>query len=223
MPDSTLHPNGPRAYDIVEIVDRRAPARLHAVVEVVQEPNLLLRLERAIQVPERAPVRWFDGDVAWQAASHVEQIDDTSIDCRLAPSFEWERAPVRQSLRAAVNNSPVLLRRVESEGNAPARPTHAVCVDISASGCRTTWPGNPPAAGDRVEIAWEVGEDDGQGCERLWITAQVARIIDLPFGKRQVGLRFEPTDADQAERVRELHQTWLNEHRRRLAAGIAAR
>ena len=224
MTDAVQTPAGPCAYDIVEIISRREAPRLHAVVEVAEEPHLLLRLERAITIPARAPVRWFDGDTAWQAASEIEHIDPTSVNCVLAPQPEWEPAPVRQSLRAAVSNAPILIRVVdEREGLvSAARPLHAVCLDVSASGCRTTWPGPPPAVDDGVQIAWEV--DDSQFDEEPhWITARVARIIDLPFGKRQIGLKFELVNPTEAERVREWHQTWLHEHRRRLASATVAR
>ena len=160
MTDAVHTPAGPGAYDVVEIVDLRETPRLHAVVEVVQDPHLLLRLERAIAIPSRAPVRWFDGDTAWQAVSEIDQIDATSVNCLLAPQPEWEPAPVRQSLRAAVSNSPILVKKVveESSFSTSRPPLHAVCLDISASGCRATWPGPPPAIGERVEIAWEVDD-----------------------------------------------------------------
>ena len=57
MTDAVHTPTGPGAYDVVEIVDLRERPRLHAVVEVVKDPHLLLRLERAIAIPSRAPLR----------------------------------------------------------------------------------------------------------------------------------------------------------------------
>ena len=210
-------PAGPTAYDIVEIVDQREAPRLHAVVESVSEPHLLLRLERAVVIPARAPVRWFDGDTAWQAASHIEHIDATSVNCQLAPPPEWEPAPVRKSLRTAVNNSPILVKVVDDSRLARGRPWHAVCLDISASGCRATWPGPAPQIGDRVEIAWEVSESYADE-EPQWVSARVARIVEMPFGTRQIGFAFELADPSQTARVREWHQGWLREHRRRLTA-----
>ena len=131
---------------------------------------------------------------------------------------EWEPAPVRQSLRATVGNSPILVKIVDESRLAAPRTVHAVCLDISASGCRSTWPGQPPSAGDRVEIAWEVGSGYDVD-EPQWVSARVVRIIELPFGKRQIGFRFELAEEAHASRVREWHQTWLGEHRRRLVAG----
>jgi hypothetical protein len=219
--DALQTPAGPCAFDVVEIVGRREASRLHAVVEVVSDPNLLLRLERAVVIPARAPVRWFDGDTAWQAVSRIEHIDETSVNCQLAPAPEWEPAPVRKSLRAAVNNSPILVKVVDENRTSSGRPWHAVCLDISASGCRATWPGQAPQIGDHVEIAWEVGDgyadDDPQ-----WIAARVARIVEMPFGTRQIGFAFDLADSSEASRVREWHQNWLREHRRRLTATIPA-
>lgn len=219
--DAVELPAGPCAFDIVEIVDRREVPRLHAVVEVVNEPHLLLRLERAVVIPAQAPVRWFDGDTAWQAVSRIEHIDATSVDCQLAPPPEWEPAPVRKSLRAAVNNSPILVRVVDGDRVATGRPRHAVCLDISASGCRATWPGRAPEMGELVEIAWEVGESFADD-EPRWISARVARIVEMPFGTRQVGFAFELADPSETARVREWHQTWLREHRRRLTSRVPA-
>ena len=217
MNDAVHTPAGPCAYDIVEIINRSETPRLHAVVEIVREPHLLLRLERAITIPSRAPVRWFDGDTAWQAASQIDHIDATSVNCQLAPQPEWEPAPVRQSLRASVSNSPILVKIVDQNRVSAGRPLHAVCLDISASGCRATWPGTPPAIGDSVEIAWDV-PDSMTDEEPHWICARVARIIELPFGKRQVGLKFDLAHPAQTSRVQDWHQTWLHEHRRRLAS-----
>ena len=219
--DAVQTPTGPCAYDVVEIVDRRGAPRLHAVVEVVNAPQLLLRLERATVIPAQAPVRWFDGDTAWQASSRIEHIDETSVNCQLAPTPEWEPAPIRNSLRAAVSNSPILIKVVDENRIASGRPCHAVCLDISASGCRATWPGKAPQIDDRVEIAWEVSESDSAEGPR-WISARVARIIEKPFGTRQIGFEFELADPSQTSRVREWHQTWLREHRRLLASRIPA-
>jgi hypothetical protein len=213
-------PAGPCAFDVVEIVGRREATRLHAVVEVVSDPNLLLRLERAVVIPAEAPVRWFDGDTAWQAVSRIEHVDETIVNCQLAPAPEWEPAPVRKSLRAAVNNSPILVKVVGENEVANRRPWHAVCLDISASGCRATWPGQAPQIGDLVEIAWEVGEYADE--DPQWIAARVARIVEMPFGTRQIGFAFQLADPSQTSRVREWHQTWLREHRRRLTERVPA-
>jgi hypothetical protein len=209
-------PAPPGAYDIVEIVDERAAARLHAVVERVENPHLVLRLERAATIPRETPVRWFDGDTAWQAVSHIETIDSMSVICQLAPPPEWELAPVRQSLRVAVDSAPILVRSIDSNAVKTGRPVHAVCVDISATGCRATWPGTPPQVGGSVEIAWEFESVDQDG-ELIWVPARIARIVPLPFGTRQVAFRFEPTDSKQASHVRDWHQIWLQEHRRLVA------
>jgi hypothetical protein len=211
--DALQTPRSPCAFDIVEIVGRGETTRLHAVVEVADEPHLRLRLERPVTVPHEVPVRWFDGDTAWQAASQIDHIDEVSVNCRLAPTPEWEPARVRQSLRAVVSNSPILIRAAEEPHARGSRPLHALCLDVSASGCRTTWPAPPPTIGDRIEIAWEV--DGGYDSEPQWITASIARVIEMPFGKRQVGLRFELAEQAHAARVREWHQKWLQESRRR--------
>jgi len=98
---------------------------------------------------------------------------------------------------------------------------HAVCLDISDSGCRASWPGRTPLVGDAVDVAWEVGDWQAED-EPGWVSARVARIVALPFGARQVGFTFEIADSNQAARVRAWHQAWLHEHRQRLIDQRAA-
>jgi hypothetical protein len=215
-------PAAPAAGDVVEIVDRLSGVRVTAVVESVTERSTyILRYDRGSRVPDEVHLRWFDGGTAWQAIAKLGVLDDTSADCELAPSEEWEPAPVRRSLRAPVDNSPLLVKIVSSTVLAKGRRVHAVCLDVSDSGCRASWPGRTPLVGDAVDVAWEVGDwqaDDEPG----WVGARVARIVALPFGARQVGFTFEIADADQAARVREWHQAWLHEHRQRLLDQRAA-
>ena len=108
---------------------------------------------------------------------------------------------MRRSLRAPVDNSPMLVKVVSSTVLAKGRRIHAVCLDISDSGCRASWPGRTPLVGDAVDVAWDVGDWQAED-EPGWVSARVARIVALPFGARQVGFTFEIADADQAARVR---------------------
>jgi hypothetical protein len=215
MGEDSHIPAAPAPQDVVEIVDPGSSTRLPATVESAGDGSYVLRFERATSVPGTAPVRWLDGDVAWQAVSQFERLDETSVNCQLAPPPEWERAPVRQSLRAPVDNYPMLVKIVESSVLAQGRRVHAICLDISASGCRASWPGATPQVGDVVELDWDGGdwhdESQPQG-----IPARVVRIIQRPFGARQVGFTFEIAEAMQAARVRTWYQAWLQEHRRRL-------
>ena len=144
-------PAAPAPRDVVEIVDRLSSARVSATVESADEKRAprAARFENATSVPGEAPVRWHDGDTALQAVSRLERLDETSVNCQLAPAPEWEPAPVRQSLRAPVDNSPMLVRIVESSALAKGRSVHVVCLDISASGCRASWPGPAPTSAMR--------------------------------------------------------------------------
>jgi hypothetical protein len=212
------HPHTPAApapHDVVEIVDRLSSARVSATVESADDGQYVLRFENATSVPCEAPVRWHDGDTAWQAASRLERLDETSVICQLAPAPEWVPAPIRQSLRAPVDNSPMLVRIVESSALAKGRSVHVVCLDISASGCRASWSGPAPGVGDAVEVAWDVGDWRAE-TQPGWIAARVVRIIPRPFGARQVGFRFEIADGTQAARVHGWYQAWLHEHRQRV-------
>jgi PilZ domain-containing protein len=206
-------PAPPVAYDVVQIIDQSTATRLNAIVRSVDADQYVLHLEQPGSVPREAPVRWFDGHTAWQAVSKLERIDETSVNCQLAPAPEWEAAPVRQSLRAPVDNAPILAR-VSQQGQTRGRLVHAVCLDVSASGCRVSWPGSTPGVGHRVELAWDIG-DWQSASQPDWIPARVARIVPMPFGTRQVGFAFEMLDADQVSRVRAWYHSWLEQHRQR--------
>jgi hypothetical protein len=220
--ENSITPAAPAAGDVVEIVDRVTGLRVTAVVESASDLSIYtLRYDRGSKVADEAHLRWFDGDTAWQAIAKLRILDDTSCECELAPSEEWEPAPVRRSLRAPVDNSPMLVKIVSSTVIAKGRRVHAVCLDISDSGCRASWPGRTPLVGDAVDVAWEVGDWQAND-EPGWVSARVARIVALPFGARQVGFTFEIADADQAARVRAWHQAWLHEHRQRLLDQRAA-
>ena len=214
MSDVQATPAPPAAYDVVQIIDLQTATRVNAVVHSADADRYVLHLERPSTVPHEAPVRWFDGDTAWQAISKLERIDESSVICQLAPSPQWESAPVRQSLRAQVDNAPMLARVADNQELTRGRIVHAVCLDVSASGCRVNWPGSTPSVDDCVELAWDVGDWQRES-QPDWIPARVARIVPMPFGTRQVGLRFEMTDAEQVSRVRAWYHRWLQEHRLR--------
>jgi hypothetical protein len=219
--ENPITPAAPAAGDVVEIVNRLSGHRVTAVVESVSDGPYVLRFDRPVAIPDEAHVRWYAGDTAWQAISKLSPLDETSASCELAPTSEWEPAQVRRSLRAPVDNSPMLVKIVSSTVLAKGRRVHAVCLDISDSGCRASWPGRTPLVGDAVDVAWEVGDGQAED-EPGWVSARVARIVALPFGARQVGFTFEIADSAQAGRVRAWHQAWLHEHRQRLIDHRAA-
>jgi hypothetical protein len=214
-------PAAPLARDVVEIVDRVSSVRVSAVVESADEGHYVLRFDRAASVPDTAPVRWYDGDTAWQAVSRLERIDETSVNCRLAPARDWELSPGRQALRTPVDNAPLLVKIVSSSVLATGRRVHALCLDISDSGCRASWPGSAPLVGETVELAWDMGRGRVEA-DTAWVPAEVVRIVALPFGTRQVGLRFQIAHPVQLAHVRAWHETWLEAQRQRLLDQRAA-
>jgi PilZ domain len=214
--ESPVTPSGPTESDIVEIIHPASKTHVKARVCHAAEGGFVLQLGQAASIPHDAAVRWYDGESAWQASSQIVRISETSVNCQLAPPPEWEPAPVRQSLRAAVDNAPMLVRL------ATGRRVHAVCLDVSASGCRASWPAPAPTVGDAVDVAWELG-DWNTDTEPRWIPARVARVVARSFGARNVGFQFTTTDPPQTARIRDWHQAWLHEHRRRLAAELPAK
>lgn len=217
MKKDRVIPAVPAPHDAVEVTDRRTGYRVTAAVEAADEGMWMLAFDLAATVPREATVQWDDGDSGWQAEAELARLDDTSARFRIAPASEWEPAPVRRSLRTPVENSPMLVRIVESTALPVDRRVHTVCLDISDSGCRASWPGPAPLVGDAVALAWETqswrSDDPAE-----WISARVARVLALPFGARHVGFKFEIADAAQGARVRAWTRTWLQAHRQRALA-----
>jgi hypothetical protein len=206
-------PNGPAAFDVVEIVDRLSASRVSAGVESASDSNFVLRLRNEATIPDEAHLRWFDGARAWQAVARLRRIDESRVSCELAPAHEWEAAPARRSVRAPVENSPLVVRIVGSRVLARGRRVHAVCVDLSDSGCRANWVGGTPRVGDAVDVAWDAEPSHAGRAD--WIPARVSRIIPRPFGAHHVCFSFEITDPRHAALVREWHRTWLEKSRQR--------
>ena len=211
-------PNGPAAFDLVEIVDRLSGSHVSASVESANDCNFVLRLSHEARIPEEAHLRWFDGASAWQAIAQLQRIDEARVSCELAPAHEWEDAPARRSVRAPVENSPLLVRVESSKVLARGRRLHAVCVDVSDTGCRANWAGTTPRLGDAVVVAWEAEGPDGPA----WVPARVARIIRRPFGAHHVCFSFELRDPAHAALVREWHRMWLENNRQRARGQRAA-
>ena len=156
MSEKSHTPIGPDAFDVVEIVDRLSASRVSATVESAGAGDFVLRLAHEARIPEEAHLRWFDGAGAWQAIAQLRRIDETRVSCELAPAHEWEVAPARRSVRTPVENSPLLVKIVGSKVLARDRRVHAVCVDISDSGCRANWVGATPRVGDAVAVTWNI-------------------------------------------------------------------
>lgn len=213
MSETPHPPTGPAALDVVEIIDRLSASHVSAVVESADDRSFVLRLKHEARIPEEAHLRWFDGAGAWQAISQLQRIDETLVSCELAPSDEWEPAPARRSVRAPVENSPLLVRIVASSVLARGRRVHTVCVDISESGCRANWLGRTPRVGDAVDVTW--GAEPSRAMRPGWVPARIARIIPRPFGAHHVCFSFEIADPAQAALVREWHQAWLQNNRER--------
>jgi hypothetical protein len=201
-------PNGPAEFETVEIIDRLSGSRVSATVDSAHERSFVLHLKHEAAMPEEAFLRWFDGASAWQGIGQMERIDEWRVRCELAPSDEWHAAPSRRSTRVRVENSPLLFRILPG-----GRRVHAVCVDISESGCRANWLGKTPSVGDAVQVTWEA--EPSRAASPTWIPARVVRILPRPFGAHHICLSFEFADEQQAALVRERHQASLQDIRQR--------
>jgi hypothetical protein len=208
------HPDTPAAPAtdlIVEVVDLDSGARLAATVESMNDDRFVLLFAPAARIPSEASVRWFDGRSARRALARLEPIDATHVYGQLIPSHSWEQAPARRSQRALIDESQLLVRIVSSSTVPPGRRVHTTCLDISETGCRTTWPGRPPQVGDTLDLTLDRSATRG-ATELGWIAARVARTSRLPSGGSEVSFKFEVTRETQAARIREWHRNWLDRH-----------
>jgi hypothetical protein len=201
-------PSGPAEFDSVEIIDRLSAARVSATVESVNDRSFVLHLKGEAAIPEEAFLRWFDGAGAWQGIAQMQRIDESRVRCELAPSDEWRAATARRSTRVRVEDSPLLVKILPGD-----RRVHAVCVDISDSGCRANWLGKTPSVGDAVAVTWDAAPS--RAASPGWIPARVARIIPRPFGAHHVCFSFEFADPEQAALVHEWREASLQNIRQR--------
>jgi hypothetical protein len=201
-------PTGPAEFDSVQIVDRLSGFRVSATVESANDRSFVLQLKHEAAMPEEAFLRWFDGASAWQGIALMERIDESRVRCELAPSDEWQAAPARRSTRVRVENSPLLVRILPG-----SRRVHAVCVDVSESGCRANWLGKTPSVGDAVHVTWDA--EPSRTAPLDWIPARVVRVIPRPFGAHHICFSFEFSDPKHADLVRERHQASLQDIRQR--------
>ena len=71
----------------------------------------MLRYDRGSKVPDEAHLRWFGRDTP-AGVVKLPVLDDTSPTASSPPRVIREPAPVRRSLRAPVDNSPMLVKIV---------------------------------------------------------------------------------------------------------------
>ena len=220
MPDRPLD-SEPRPGHLVEILDGSNRHISTAIVEATTDEACVLRLDAMHPIPEEARVRWFDGTGAWQAIVTLSPVPGTAERAALTPLSDWEQSGTRRAARAPVDKSPLLVRVIQSASIAKGRRIHAVCLDVSQTGCRASWPGRAPTIGDTCDLAWDLGDWDND-IPPGWVNARVMRIVNLPFGARQVGFQFTAENAEQSERIEGWHENWMQAYRVRLLSHKAA-
>ena len=212
----------PALRDRVQIIEPTAAALIPASVESVSEQGFVLYLDQAARIPEEASVRWFDGKTAWHAIASLERIDAARVRCQIKPPHAWEGTRTRRSQRAGLDDSRLIVRIASSSVLTSGRRAHVVCIEASATGCRSTWTGAPPRVGDSVDLSWEHGADSRGAVELGWVAARVARTLTTRAGTQEVCFSFEATRSTQAARIRAWHQSWLERKDQRLDEGTRA-
>jgi hypothetical protein len=194
---------------VVEIVEAHSGARLTATCESMAGDHIVLVIHPATRVPRQASLRWDEGGTVRCATATLERIDELRVSCRIVPP--QSPAPTPRSQRAPIADSKLLVRIVSSGTVANGRRVHATCLDISETGCRSTWPGPTPRIGDAVDLTWDAGGARSR-IELGWIRARVTRLVPLASGGWEVCFSFEITKATQAARIHSWYQGWL-QHR----------
>ena len=166
---------------------------LMAVVEqAVSRRELHVRL--ADTVSGHVVVRFLDeeGD-AWRTTADATTRNGLVV---LKLEDEWALDVMRASQRITGERHS-LRGEVQAGSLPPGTRVDFVCLDLSASGCRTTGVGRQPKAGDLVKLALQHPWED----ER-WVLARAMRVAPLAFGRFEVGFKFETDEPSD--------RSWLN-------------
>jgi hypothetical protein len=161
-----------------------AQTLMAAVEQAVSKRELHVHLADAVS--GHVIVRFLDGDGdAWRTTADATPQSGLVI---LYLDDDWQLDVMRASQRITGERHS-LRGEVQAGSLPPGTRLDFVCLDLSASGCRTSGVGRQPKSGDLVRLALQHPWED----ER-WILARAMRVAPLAFGRFEVGFRFETVD-----------------------------
>jgi hypothetical protein len=133
-----------------------------------------------------AVVRWFDPRQPCLEAAAVVAVGDDATRTHLRFRSPWRDVDGRRSQRfeARYPMAGHVLQTVENK-LVPNLRLGLVCLDLSSSGMRAAYHGNPPAIGELLEV--EMGT---AAVPARRVVARVARVDAFPFGRTELGLTF---------------------------------
>jgi hypothetical protein len=166
-----------------------AQTLMAAVEQAVNKRELHVHLADAVS--GHVVVRFLDEDGdAWRTTANAAPQNGLLV---LRLDDDWQLDVMRASQRITGERHS-LRGEVQAGSLPPGTRLDFVCLDLSASGCRTSGVGRQPKNGDLVRLALQHPWED----ER-WILARAMRVAPLAFGRFEVGFRFEAEEA--AERA----------------------
>ncbi len=167
----------------------RAGERTPIATATVSDANgssLVLDGCRVALDAEQLTLRWWDDDdVAWEARASVEAFEAASGRLTVAVVGGWGPAVLRQAARVDSGRTPVELLTLGGDGRV-IRRARALCLDLSALGCRVAGTGPELTRGDDLQVAV------GTSVVDICVDARVVRCAPVAFGGWQAGLEFLP-------------------------------
>jgi hypothetical protein len=175
-----------------------AQTLMAAVEQAVNKRELHVHLADAVSGP--VVVRFLDEDGdAWRTTANAAPQNGLLV---LRLDEDWQLDVMRASQRITGERHS-LRGEVQAGSLPPGTRLDFVCLDLSASGCRTSGVGRQPKSGDLVRLALQHPWED----ER-WVLARAMRVAPLAFGRFEVGFRFEAVDPAERAWLTSWRDAW---------------
>jgi PilZ domain-containing protein len=175
-----------------------AQTLMAAVEKAVNRRELHVHLAEAVS--GHVVVRFLDeeGD-AWRTTATATPQNGLVV---LRLDEDWQIDVMRASQRITGERHS-LRGEVQAGSLPPGTRLDFVCLDLSASGCRTSGVGRQPKSGDLVRLALQHPWD-----EERWVLARAMRVAPLAFGRFEVGFRFEADEPGERAWLTAWRDAW---------------
>jgi hypothetical protein len=175
-----------------------AQTLMAAVEQAVNRRELHVHLAEAVS--GHVVVRFLDEDGdAWRTTANATPQNGLVV---LRLDEDWQIDVMRASQRITGERHS-LRGEVQAGSLPPGTRLDFVCLDLSASGCRTSGVGRQPKSGDLVRLALQHPWD-----EERWVLARAMRVAPLAFGRFEVGFRFEAEEPGERAWLTAWRDAW---------------
>jgi hypothetical protein len=175
-----------------------AQTLMAAVEQAVNRREVHVHLAEAVS--GHVVVRFLDEDGdAWRTTANATPQNGLVV---LRLDEDWQIDVMRASQRITGERHS-LRGEVQAGSLPPGTRLDFVCLDLSASGCRTSGVGRQPKSGDLVRLALQHPWD-----EERWVLARAMRVAPLAFGRFEVGFRFEAEEPGERAWLTAWRDAW---------------